>query len=106
MKEPAKMPGGIVRLWAKNLPLGKKFPFEHGAIVIDQDLHAWVNPHALPAMNSDGAKLLLERTEDGFRLDLTKFNLNHSLPSAEKPEAVNGTDWIPVVEIVMPTKPQ
>jgi len=99
--EPAKVPPGYVYTTPYALEVGKIVVFDLGAMQVDIDGHAWIDPFAI---NVDFAitknAVLLEKLEDGtIKVNLSRCH-GHSWRRGPKPEKKHGLDWIMVSEFV------
>jgi hypothetical protein len=99
--EPAKVPPGYVYTTPYALEVGKIVVFDLGAMQVDIDGHAWIDPFAInvdPAITKHA--VLLEKLEDGtIKVNLSRCH-GHSWRRGPKPEKKHGLDWIMVSEFV------
>jgi hypothetical protein len=99
--EPAKVPPGYVYTTPYALEVGKILVFDLGAMQVDIDGHAWIDPFAInvdPAITKNA--VLLEKLEDGtIKVNLSRCH-GHSWRRGPKPERKHGLDWIMVSEFV------
>lgn len=101
MPEPAKVPPGYVYTTPYALEVGKIVVFDLGAMQVDIDGHAWIDPFATnidPATTKKA--VLLEKMQDGtIKVNLSRCH-GHSWRRGPKPEKKHGLDWIMVSEFV------
>jgi hypothetical protein len=114
MAEPARMPRKYLLPVACTMRPGDVASFSVEDVCVDASLGCWVKPTATfaavrraragspPEWDSTG--LVMQRTDDGFRLFLGPYK-GQPLRVGATPEPIGGMGWIPVVEILEKGEP-
>jgi hypothetical protein len=109
MPVPAKIRLSYTKTTAVTMAPGARAVFPRSAMAVGPDLRCWIDPLCQPlekvqrisgTFNSVVDTLSLERTADGFRVDLGMIRTPFDIGGT--PEPKQGIPWIPVVDIVCP----
>ena len=100
----AKLPEEYLERRVSETRLGEHFVVEAEALIVDPDLSCWLNPDAIihsgttSLLSSSAPSLLVTREERGYVVSLQSIK-GHQWKVTPKPDTVNGTEWIPIVEL-------
>jgi hypothetical protein len=109
MPVAAKIRQSFTKVTAVTMAPGARAVFPRTAMAVGPDLKCWIDPLCQPmekvqrisgTFNSVLDTLSLERTADGFRVDLGMIRTPFEIGGT--PEPKQGIAWIPVVDLVFP----
>jgi hypothetical protein len=103
----AKMPLRYTRTTAMTMLPGSRAVFPKTSLVVGPDLRCWIDPLSVPVekvqrlsgtINSVIDTISLERTTEGFRVDLSMIRTPFEIGGM--PEPKHGIPWIPVIDLI------